>query len=63
MEKYFEKKEDRLWIKGFVYFFLILIFIVSIFYDISFSTSNFPVFSSFLFVVFIIYRFLRPIFR
>lgn len=49
--------------KTFLNILLILLFILAIFYDVALSNINFPFLTTFIFLIFIIIRFLKPIFR
>ena len=42
---------------------LVFIFIFCLFFDISLSTNNFPILTTVYFVIFMIFRFLRPYLR
>ncbi len=56
-------KTKNKFLKIFLKLILSLIFIFTIFYDIALSNINFPFLTTVIFILFILIRFIRPIFR
>ena len=50
-------------LKTFLNILLLILFVLAIFYDAALSIINFPFLTTFIFLFFIIVRFLRPIFK
>lgn len=56
-------KTKNKFLKIIIIIFIIILFVFSITYDLALATVNFPFLTSFLFIIFMVIRFLRYLFR